>query len=69
MHSDISELVLTGFVEPLYIRQIQSGALCRVIIYQEAPRVYLSSAECTPSSFVLLFSKLLQCQITTVFFA
>jgi len=38
MHSDISELVLTGFVEPLYIRQ--SGGPGEMIIYQEASRVH-----------------------------
>lgn len=43
MHSDISELVLTGFVEPVYIRQIQSGGGDGVIIYQGASGVCLSS--------------------------
>lgn len=56
MHSDISELVLAGFGEPLYISQIRSGGLAGVIIYQEASGVHSSSAVFVLSVFVLFVS-------------
>lgn len=42
MYSDVSELVLTGFFEPVYIRQILTGGGAGLVIYHGASRVYLS---------------------------
>lgn len=55
MHSDISEFVLTGFEEPLFIRNMESGGAGEVIIYQEASIVHLSWTVITPSLFFHLF--------------
>lgn len=55
MNSDISEFVLTGFQEHLFIREMQSGAE-EVIICQEAAVVHLSWTVITLCSPTCLFS-------------